>query len=56
MSTICPYLEAEIEEIHSLEDTEKAIYEILRLINDLDEFHENVLEVIDSKEVMKGNI
>ena len=36
MSIICPYLEEEIEEIHSLSDSERAIDEILRVINDLD--------------------
>lgn len=33
-----------------------AIQEILRVINELDEFHENVMEIVNSELVAEGNV
>ena len=56
LSTICPYLEEEIKQIHSVGEPSRAIQEILRVINELDEFHENVMEIVNSELVTMGNV
>lgn len=55
LGVLCDYLGDELSALQEETDEAKAINQILKLINELDEFAEDVTEEIDGDAVAAGN-